>query len=174
MKLNLAIPALASVVVLLAGTPARASNVFSDAQPGSLGGETATLLDSVGFIRGAQVFTQAINVTSAGTLTIKLAEIPWLDTLQSLNCFLSAPGGGIVGAAQNGGFESVDVQPGTVYVNWYGQAKGPLSLGAYGISVQFQSALPVPLPPALILMLSGLAFLALGVRRSRPWPATAC
>jgi hypothetical protein len=160
MKPNLTISAAAIAVALLAfGAPASASTV--------LGNDAVTLLDTVGFIRGTQVFTDAINVTSAGTLNITLADVPWLDTLQNLNCFLSAPGGGIIGKAQNGLFESVDVQPGTFYVNWYGQAAGPLSLGAYSMSVNFSPAvLPVPLPSALILMLLALASLAGGLRRT--------
>jgi hypothetical protein len=166
MKLNFTIPTLAIGVALLIGAPARASTVLT--------GEAVTLLDTAGFIKGSQVFSNAINVASAGTLTITLASIPWLDTLQNLNCFLSAPGGGIIGKAQNGLSESMDVQPGTIYVNWYGQAAGPLSLGAYGLSVTFQpAALPVPLPPALVLMFSGVAFLASRSRR-RPSPPTVC
>jgi hypothetical protein len=155
MKPDLNIPALVIAIAFLVGAPAaRASDV--------------TLLDTVGFIRGSQVFSDAINVTSAGRLTITLADVPWLDTLQSLNCFLSAPGGGIIGQAQNGLSEAVDVQPGTFYVNWFGQAAGPLSLGAYSLSVHLQpAALPVPLPPALLVLLSGLGSLATRLRRPR-------
>jgi len=142
-----------------------------------LTGGSVTLLNSVGFMGKGQVFTDAINVPSAGTLTVKLAGISWLDALQNLNCFVSVPGGGIIGNANNGGLDTVQVQPGTFYVNWYGQASAPLYLGVYSISVNFQPTTPpppaVPLPPSLALLVGGLTALALGLRRPRLSPATA-
>ncbi len=173
MKPNFAVPALTIATALFAGTPAAwASIVSGSASEGALGGGPVTLLDSVGFIRGSQVFSDAINVPSAGTLTVTLSDVPWLDALQNLNCFLSAPGGSVIGGSQNGGFDSVNVQPGTIYVNWYGEAEGALSLGAYSIDVAFLPEAPVPLPPGAVLMLSGLAALAIGLRRPRRSPDT--
>jgi hypothetical protein len=133
-------------------------------------------LNTVGFISGNQIFSDAVTVPAAGTLTVQLAGVSWLDALQNLNCFVSAPGGGIVGSAKNNGLDTVQVQPGTYYVNWYGQASAPLFLGAYSLSAVFQPAAPpppaVPLPPAVLLTLSGLAALALGLRRAQSSPAT--
>jgi hypothetical protein len=171
------IAALTVAIALCAAAPVRASVVRTGVPPRgsltgseqSLTGGAVSLLDTVGFMGKGQVFTDAINVPSAGTLTVKLAGISWLDALQNLNCFVSAPGGGIIGNANNGGLDSVQVQPGTVYVNWYGQASAPLFLGVYSLSVDFQPAAPPPpavaLPPALLLLLSGLTALALGFRR---------
>ena len=192
--------ALAMAVAFFTGAPARASIVLSGvpqmsrdlSQPGvsgvsgvpqglsgapqdSLTGGAVTLLNSVGFMGKGQVFSDPINIPSAGTLTVKLAGISWLDALQNLNCFVSAPGGGILGSANNGGLDTLQVQPGTVYVNWYGQASAPLFLGVYSISADFQPTAPpppVPLPPALPLLAAGLAVLALGFRRPRLSPAT--
>jgi hypothetical protein len=178
MKPNLTVATLTIAAAMLVSTPGRASMVSGDASQGSLGGGPVTLLDSVGFIRGTQIFSDAIDVPTAGTLTVTLSDIPWLAALQNLNCFLSAPGGGLIGAAQNGLFDSVNVQPGTIYVNWYAQAEGPLSLGVYSIAVQLQPQAPppppVPLPPAAVLMLSGLAALAIGLRRPRPSLNASC
>jgi hypothetical protein len=167
---------------VLSGSPTifRSPTSVATVPPGSLDATAPiTLLNSVGFIKGSQVISDAINIPSAGTLTVKLAGISWLDALQNLNCFVSAPGGGILGSATNGGSETLDVQPGTLYVNWDAQASAPLYLGAYSISVNFQPATPppppVPLPPELLLIASGLValvFLA-GRRRSGPIPATA-
>jgi hypothetical protein len=129
------------------------------------------LLNSTGFVKGSQLFSDPISVPAAGILTVTLAGMSWLDALQNLNCFVSAPGGGIIGSAKNGGLDSVQVQPGTVYVNWYAQASAPLFLGAYSIAATFQPSAPpppVPLPPALWLLASGLAALMLGLRRPRP------
>jgi hypothetical protein len=151
--LMLSIPALTQV--------ARASTLIGTTNQGVLGGGPVDLMDSVGFIKGKQIFSESFDVTIPGTLTVTLSDVPWLDVVQGLNCFLTAPGGGFLGGAQNGNSESVPVMPGTLYVNWYGQANGALSLGAYGIKVEFQpAALPTPLPPAAVLMLSGLAGLA--------------
>jgi hypothetical protein len=174
---------LASATALLAGAPVEASTVFRHAetdiftrrvtQEDLIASGPGTLINSVGFLSGTQAFSQAISITSPGTLTVTLSEIPWLDTLQNLNCFLSGPGGGIIGLGQNGASESMNVQPGTIYVNWYAQASGPLNLGALGVAVQFSPATaPVPLPPSAILMLSGLAALAIGLGRSRLRPLT--
>jgi hypothetical protein len=191
MKVCHALAALTIPVALFAMGPARASNVFtgsttllrapqsglasvsSSLPQSSLAGTGPTvLLNSVGFVQGSQVLSDAINVPTAGTLTVTLAGIPWLDALQNLNCFVSAPGGGIIGSATNGGLDSVQVQPGTVYVNWYAQASAPLLLGVYSVSASLQPAAPppppVPLPPALPLLISGLAALALGLRQARP------
>lgn len=188
MKTYRALAALATSVALLAIAPAQASSVLSGTTSILRGTSSAlngapqdpvtgstVLLNSAGFVSGSQVFSDAINVPTAGTLTVKLAGISWLDALQNLNCFVSAPGAGIIGNANNGGLDSVQVQPGTFDVNWYAKASAPLFLGAYSISVTFQPTAPpppaVPLPPGLLLLASGLAALMLGLRRPRLSPA---
>jgi hypothetical protein len=115
------------------------------------------LADSVGFIQGTQIFTDTFDVVTPGALTVTLTAVPWLDTLQDLNCFLTSPSGGVMGAAFNGTTETMQVLPGEISVNWYGTAAGTYKVGVYGISVVFQSAVPVPLPASLPLLLSGLA-----------------
>ena len=89
---------------------------------------------------------------------------------------MSTASGGVLGSATNGSLDTVNVQPGTLYVNWYAQAGAPLFLGAYSINVNFMPTTPppaVPLPPALPLLVSGLAALGLGLRRPRMSPAAA-
>jgi hypothetical protein len=139
-------------------TPARASVV---------------LADSVGFIKGTQIFTDSFDITTPGFLTVTLTAIPWLDTLQDLNCFLTSPSGGVLGTALNGGAASNEalvteqVQPGVVSVNWYGTAAGTFKVGVYGIDVTFQPTAPVPLPGSLVLLLSGLAALSVSRLKRR-------
>ncbi len=121
------------------------------------------LTDSVGFIRGTQIFTDTFDVATSGVLTVSLSAIPWLDTLQDLNCFASSPSGGVLSGTFNGNIESIKVRPGDISVNWYGTAAGTFGVGAYALQVDFQ---PVPIPASLPLLLSGLGVLW-GLKRSR-------
>lgn len=128
------------------------------------------LADSVGFIKGTQIFTDSFAITAPGFLTVTLTAISWLDTVQDLNCFLTSASGGLVGPAFSGTSETVQVQPGAISVNWYGVAAGTYNVGVYGINVSFQSAAPVPLPASLPLLLSGLGALTLWQRKRRSAP----
>lgn len=125
------------------------------------------LYDSAGFIQGRQSFVQSFDITTAGTLTVSLADIPWLDTVSNLNFFLTTPAG-TVGTSMGAGTESIGVGPGVIYAHWFGDANGAFGVGAYGIKLMFQpgSVTPVPLPGALFLLLSALAALV-GVRPLR-------
>lgn len=168
MKPSASLAAFALAAALSPLAPTQAATVLSSITPLSTASASVDLLSSVGFVRGSQAFSDALNITTPGTLSVTLASVPWLDTLQNLNCFVSAPGGKIIGSPSNNGFETVDVGAGTIYVNWSAQASGPLSLGAYSIDVRFSPAVaPVPLPGSLILLLSGLG--VVGSRfRTRP------
>ena len=164
----------AGTTIDLRAAPNRVTGAFTGLAAGSGTTDGLTLLNSAGFVNGSQVFSDAITIPSAGTLTVTLAGLSWLDALQNLNCFVSTPGGGILGNATNGTVDTVNVQPGTLYVNWYAQAGSPLFLGAYSINVNLLPTTPpptVPLPPALPLLVCGLAALGLGLRWPRMSPA---
>ena len=175
---------LPSAILILAGwsmplAPAQASVVQADSVGFIKGGfikagfvkgaqlapaqANVVLTDSVGFIRGTQIFTDTFEVTTPGVLTVSLSAIPWLDTLQDLNSFVSSPGGGVLHGTFNGNVESMKVLPGDISVNWYGTAGGTFGVGAYALQVGFQ---PVPIPASLPLLLSGLGVLW-GLKRSR-------
>jgi hypothetical protein len=114
-----------------------------------------TLYDSSGFVQGQQSFVQSFDITSPGTLTVSLSDIPWLDTISNLNFFLTTTTGPM-GGSMGQGTESINVGPGVVFAHWFGDANGIFGVGAYGIKIEFQPSTPVPLPPSLPLALSGL------------------
>ena len=119
------------------------------------------LYNSSGVIQGQQSFVQSFNITTPGTLTVTLSNIPWMDTVSGLNAFVST-NTSVLGTSMGGpGTESINVAPGTVYAHWFGDANGAYGLGVYGINIYFQpsNAPAVPLPGTLILFLSGLGLL---------------
>ncbi|MGA2188620.1 MAG: PEP-CTERM sorting domain-containing protein [Steroidobacteraceae bacterium] len=117
------------------------------------------LYNSSGVIQGQQSFVQSFNITTPGTLTVTLSNIPWMDTISGLNCFVSTTTS-VLGTSTGPGSESMNVAPGTLYAHWFGDANGAYGLGVYGINISFQPSGPaVPLPGSLILLLSGLGLL---------------
>jgi len=117
------------------------------------------LYDSAGFIQGQQSFVQSFDITTPGTITITLSNIPWLDTISDLTCFLSTSSGAL-GTAIGVGTETISVGPGMIYAHWFGDAAGSYGVGVYGLNIDFQpTATPVPLPRSLIFLLSGLGLL---------------
>ena len=120
---------------------------------------SVVLYDQAGLIQGQQSFVQSFDVTTAGTLTVSLSSIPWLDAISGLSCFLTTSSG-LLGSSMSSGTESLSVGPGMIYAHWFGDAAGAFGVGAYGLKIQFQAAgTAVPLPTALVLMLSGLGIL---------------
>ncbi|MGO9513663.1 MAG: hypothetical protein ACLP2F_08485 [Steroidobacteraceae bacterium] len=131
------------------------------------------LYDSAGFIEGQQSFVESFDITTPGTLTVTLSNIPWLDTIADLNCFLSTATR-VLAPSWGQGMESMRVEPGMIYAHWFGDASGAYDLGVYGIKIAFQpnGMSPVPLPKSLILLLSGLGVLLGWQRRVGVLPAS--
>ena len=134
------------------------------------------LYDAGSFVEGQQSFTQSFNISGPGTLTVSITDIPWLDIVSDLNCFLSTASGLInpaANGANGGGSESFSVGSGPIYAHWFGNAVGIYDLGVIGVKITFQPAgIPVPLPASLVLLLSGLGVL-FGWQRRPMQPAVA-
>lgn len=126
------------------------------------------LYQSAGFIQGAQSFVQSFDITTPGTLTVTLSNIPWLDTIKDLTCFLTTSSA-VLGHSMAPGTESIEVSPGMIYAHWFGTADDEYKIGVYGIKIEFRpdNVVPVPLPASWILLLSALGVLLLA-RKGHP------
>jgi hypothetical protein len=134
---------------------------------------STVLFNSATVVQGQQAFVQSFTVTTPGTLTITMSNIPWMDVVTDLNCFVTTTKG-VAGSVMNGaGTESIGLQPGTIYAHWFGEAEGAYGAGVIGVEIQWQPGTPVALPTSLVLMLSGLGILLFWQRRRAPVP-TAC
>ena len=134
---------------------------------------STVLYDSATFVQGEQAGVQSFDITTPGTLTLTLTDIPWLDVVSDITTSVTTAGG-VVGTSIGAGSESFSVGSGTLFTHWFADASGPSGLGVIGIEVVFQAAnaTPVPLPASALLLLSGLGVL-FGWQRRAPMPAVA-
>jgi len=137
-------------------------------------GADIVIYDSASVVEGRQGFVEPFDITTPGTLTMTISNIPWLDAVTDLTSFLSTTNGVIGTTMYAPGSESVSVGPGTFYAHWFGNAQGAYNEGVLGIDIQFQpSYSTVPLPASLLLLLSGLGFLFLWPARRADFPSLA-
>jgi hypothetical protein len=131
------------------------------AMPAGAARADTVLYDGISLFSGEQSFTQSFSLTTPGTLTVSLSNIPWLDTVSNLSGFLSTSAGQIGDTITGQGTESFNVGAGTYFAHWFGDAQGTYNLGVVGLRIGFQpgNVTPVPLPTSVILMLSGLGLL---------------
>jgi hypothetical protein len=128
------------------------------------------LYDQANFVSGEEAFTQTLDVTTPGTLTLTLSGVPWLDTISGMNGFLTTASGMVTADSPGGGMvsgsESFNVGAGTFYAHWFGDAQGPNDLGVLCAKIVF-TANPsaVALPASWLLLLSGLVVMARLKRR---------
>ncbi|MGP8228483.1 MAG: hypothetical protein ACLQUM_03930 [Steroidobacteraceae bacterium] len=131
------------------------------------------LYDSTSLIEGQQAFVQSFTMSTPGTLTMTVSNIPWLDAVSDLSFFVSTTKG-VIGAPMAGaGDESINIGAGTFYAHWFGDAQGPYNFGVLGVKIQFSpGGATVPLPRSLMLLVSGLGLLFGWQRRRTPVLAT--
>ena len=105
------------------------------------------------------------DLTSAGTLTVKLSDIPWPQPLAGAEFMLSTATGEVIGRLSSFGTASFDISgPGTLYALSYGIVNNlpglSFGFGTYGVNLSFSpSATAVPLPAAGGLMAGGMLLL---------------
>jgi len=105
---------------------------------------------------------QPFSITTPGTLTVTISNIPWLDVVTDVTSYLSTTNGVIGTTMHAAGTETMNIGPGTFYAHWFGNAQGTYNEGVLGVDIQFQPSFStVPLPGSLLLLLSGLGFLYL-------------
>jgi len=123
------------------------------------------LYDGTNFVSGEEAFTQTLDVTTPGTVTLTLSGVPWLDTVTDMNSFLTTASGLVTPITQldgaSSGSESFNVGAGTFYAHWFGDAQGPNDLGVLSAKIVFTpNGSAVALPASWLLLLSGLVILA--------------
>jgi hypothetical protein len=119
------------------------------------------IYDGAGLLMGQQSFEDSFSVSTAGTLTVTLTNVPWPESLANLN-FVVGTSQGLLGPEMGAGTASFEVEAGNIYAQWFGTAQGPLDAGSYSLNIQFTPSVvaPVPLPNSILLLFSGLALLA--------------
>jgi len=112
------------------------------------------------------VMNQQSNVFSfsapgPGMLSIELSDVVWPAPLTSLSFSLNTAHSVLAWIPSAAGLtlNMKIANGGTYYADVIGQAGGALGMGLYSLQVGFQPQGVVPLPPSIILLLSGLAAL---------------
>lgn len=127
---------------------------------------SAVLDDNTNLMQGAQSFAYSFTVTTPGTLTISLTDIPWLDKISDFQFSLTSTNH-LVGPTMDPGVESFQINSGTYCGLLFGDADGKYKLGLFNLEITFNPATQVPLPASLVLMLSGLGLVFARQRRRR-------
>jgi hypothetical protein len=125
-------------------------------------------------IRGSQSLIVPFSIATSGSATFYLADLDWTARLQNLTFSLFSATGALPAAQETGaggGLVFALTAPGSYYAYVSATAGGRYSLGAVSLRGMFTpSTPPVPLPSALVLLLSGVGGVggvAALMRRSR-------
>ena len=124
------------------------------------------LYESTLLVTQPNIDLQTLNITGAGTVSVKLTDLKWPDLLGTLSFTLFDATHVIGSYALNNatlttGIGSFNVDTaGTYYASLFANPAAGKTGGLYNAQIYFQSTAPVPLPAAGWLMISGLACFA--------------
>jgi hypothetical protein len=152
-----ATPALAALAAIGLSLPVHADNLL----PGS----------GVTLVSGSSSQTVPFQLSTSGTLTVTLENLPLAQRLDSLSFMVSTSTSALTceecGAATwtpvlTTDTESFAVGPGTYFAHIQGQAGGSLDLGIYALYVSFTPN--IPLPASGWMLVTGV-FVLIGLAR---------
>lgn len=118
---------------------------------------------STGVPEAGTTKVNSFSIAQAGTYTVKLADFVFPESFQAIGLSITSfvddqlSLGSIVGP---GSFNFNASSPGTYYASVFGQAGSTFGLGLYGVQVTEFGPAAVPLPSAVLFLLSGLAVFA--------------
>jgi hypothetical protein len=127
--------------------------------------ETMPVKDSPSF-SGQQMYSYPLTTQTAGTLSIKLMDLNFPEALNALSFAISTTEG-VVERYTGAGDYTLDLaSPGTYFAVISATGVGRFALGQASFTMTFAPlAAPVPLPAALLLLLSGGGALGVFARK---------
>ncbi|MEZ5500746.1 MAG: hypothetical protein R3E77_15135 [Steroidobacteraceae bacterium] len=159
------------VLMFAAALPARADLV---GPPDTFGvgplGNSATdsvLYEGTSLVTGSTLSIIGFDVPAAGTVTVALTEMSWPDRLAELS-FAATTATTTLGQLAQAGTTSIAVSgPMALFAIVHSVAQGALNAGLYSLRITFTPAgiTPVPLPPALGLLILAASMLLLAARQ---------
>lgn len=124
---------------------------------------TQQLFESTTLVTGSSMSLTDLELTSPGTLVIKMKDLAWPGLLNTLSFTLTDATHALqtfsLGGATSGTWSYEVTAPGTLYAAVFAKPSSTLKAGMYYVDVSYQTT-PVPLPAAAWLLISGIAGLA--------------
>jgi hypothetical protein len=134
---------------------------------------TTTLYDDLVAYDGVSFTRLELPMPGAGSLHVELADLGFPESAATLS-FALVNGSTVLGVINGTGTLSYDVGgPLALFGYVYAVASPATNAGAYALTIEHVAVAPVPLPPALGLLLGGLGLAGAIGRRRREAPMAA-